>query len=77
MSKVVEEAPNEDGVPVTLQVLLSDSSLILEHDKWFRLLQDDGKEMTPNEILISGTKEGETKEKIQDDSSRWIFLSRT
>jgi hypothetical protein len=52
MSKVVEEAPNEDGVPVTLQVVLSDSSVFLDNGRWFKLLQDDGKEMFPEEILI-------------------------
>jgi hypothetical protein len=50
MSKVVEEAPNDDGVPVTLQVVLSDSSVFLDNSHWF--MQDDGKEMSPEEILI-------------------------
>ncbi len=51
MSKMVEEAPNDDGAPVTLHVVLSDSSVFLDHGCWFKLLQDDGKEMSPKEIL--------------------------
>jgi hypothetical protein len=51
MSKEVEEAPNDKGVPVTLQELLSDSSAFLDHGRLFKLLQDDGKEMSPEEIL--------------------------
>jgi hypothetical protein len=52
MSKVVEEAPTDNGVPVTVQVFLSDSSVFLDNGCWFKLLQDDSKEMTPEEILI-------------------------
>ncbi len=52
MSKVVEEALSDDGVPVTVKVVLSDSSVFLDSGRWFRLLQDDRKEMSPEEILI-------------------------
>jgi hypothetical protein len=52
MSKIVGKAPNYNGVPVTLHVVLSDSSVFLDHGHWFKLLQDDGKEMSPEEILI-------------------------
>jgi hypothetical protein len=52
MSKVVEEAPNDNGVPVTLQVVLSNSSVFLDNGRWFMLLQDDGKQMSPEEIRI-------------------------
>ncbi len=38
------------GEPVSLEVVLSDSTIFLNNSHWFKLLQDDGKEMTPNKI---------------------------
>jgi hypothetical protein len=67
---VLKEAPNENGVPVTPQVVVLDSSLFLEHACWFKLLQDDGKEMTPTKILVNQElNKGRNQKKIQDDSS--------
>ena len=40
------------GEPVSLQVAFSDPSIFLENAHWFKLLQDDGKEMTPDEISV-------------------------
>ena len=38
------------GEPVSLEVVLADSTIFLDNAHWFKLLQDDGKEMTLNEI---------------------------
>jgi hypothetical protein len=38
------------GGPVSLQDVLSDPSVFLDSARWFMLLQDDGKEMTCQEI---------------------------
>jgi hypothetical protein len=38
------------GEPVSLEVVLADSTIFLDNAHWFKLLQDDGKEMTPDEI---------------------------
>ncbi len=38
------------GEPVSLEVLLLDSSVFLENACWFKLLQDEGKQMTLDKI---------------------------
>jgi hypothetical protein len=37
--------------PVSLQDILSDPSIFLDSPRWFQLLQDDGKEMTREEVI--------------------------
>jgi hypothetical protein len=53
MSELVEESPHDKtGQPVTVKTVLFDSSLFLEQDCWFKLFQDDGREMTSNKLAI-------------------------
>ncbi len=51
-----------------LQDVLSDRTVFLDSACWFKLLQDEDKEMTRKEIIqYSGTREGdETKEKYKN-----------
>ena len=37
--------------PVSLQDVQSDPALFLDSARWFQLLQDDGKEMTREEVI--------------------------
>jgi hypothetical protein len=39
------------GGPVSLQDVLSDPSAFLDSARWFKLLQDDGKEITRKEVI--------------------------
>jgi len=62
------------GEPVSLEVVLSDSTVFLDNAHWFKLLQDDGKEMTPDKIRqYMEPSKGKPKKKYRTISHSGYF----
>ena len=63
------------GQPVTVETILLDQSLFLEQDRWFQLLQDDGKEMTTEEYAIyQEPAKGRPKKKYKTIAHNGFFF---
>ena len=76
MSAVGDVAANIGPTgPVSLQDILSDPSIFLDSPRWFQLLQDDGKEMTSEEVsqYLELTKGKKQKKKYKNIAHSGYF----